>query len=730
MDSRLKLFFFIFFILVSTSCLKAQTPELDSLKKELKIHTKVDTTRVNILFDLAFAYHNIDLKKTIDYNNEAEKISSKIDYQNGHGRYYYISGIISILESKNSKALEFAQKALKTYQRVNNKKSISSCYNLIGSIYYYDSKFEKAIVNYKKSMAADEEIGDLKGVSATLNNLANVYSETGNITKALESYESAVEINRKLKNEKGLSNCYNNIGIIYMDQGNYPLALEYYHKSAYLKEKLKDTIGLSYCYNGIGSVYKNQNKLEKSLDYFNKSISIQTKYGSKKNVAKIKNNIGLIYVRKNEIKKALFTLNESLSISEEVNDLQNVCTVLNNIADIYLDQKNYKKARIYYQRAEKICNEIQIETSLCNTYVGLANTFAGEKTYDKAKFYLNKGKVIANKLKLLNRQADVAFLEYSILKENKEYEKALESYETFKLLSDSLLNKENLEKSAQLEVEYKYKQRLETASNRETKLKKTVTHTSENLKKSERKALFSIIALLCLTIVSASVIFFMRIRNLKSRTQTILIEQKLLRSQMTPHFIFNSLSVLQGLILNKKEDASILYLSRFSKLLRTILENSRHKTVQLTDEIEAIENYMALHNFDSNPAFHFELQTDIGEFGNSLKVPPMLIQPFIENAIEHAFTEQIKNREISVNLLFNNNVLSCIITDNGIGIESSDSKKNNNKDSLATTITNERIEILSKDFKVKGSVTIKDRKVNGEKGTIVTLIIPFKIEKN
>jgi LytS/YehU family sensor histidine kinase len=197
---------------------------------------------------------------------------------------------------------------------------------------------------------------------------------------------------------------------------------------------------------------------------------------------------------------------------------------------------------------------------------------------------------------------------------------------------------------------------------------------------------------------------------------------------MTPHFIFNSLSVLQGMILNKEEGASVSYLSKFSKLLRTILENSRHKTVLLSAELEAIEIYMALQNLESNPLYNYQLLNKVGEKDAVLKVPPMLIQPFIENAMEHAFVGQKENREISVEITFINNQLKCTISDNGIGIIASIPTKDKNKDSLATVITSERLAILSKDFKVKGSISIKDRKLIGEKGTLVTIIIPYKIE--
>ncbi|MFD0964255.1 sensor histidine kinase [Pseudofulvibacter geojedonensis] len=220
--------------------------------------------------------------------------------------------------------------------------------------------------------------------------------------------------------------------------------------------------------------------------------------------------------------------------------------------------------------------------------------------------------------------------------------------------------------------------------------------------------------------------FYLKLQTEKSKTQNVIIEQKLLRSQMTPHFIFNSLSVLQGMILNKEEKKSVLYISKFSKLLRIILENSRDKMVLLSEELLAIENYLTLQNLESN-MYSYTISTDNTVNTSLFKIPPMLIQPFVENAIEHAFANQQKDRSVDIRLTYSNKNLICTVTDNGIGIESLKYNKNRYKKSLSTAITSERLQMLSKDFKMKGSVSLEDRKKYNEQGTIATLVVPYII---
>ena len=139
---------------------------------------------------------------------------------------------------------------------------------------------------------------------------------------------------------------------------------------------------------------------------------------------------------------------------------------------------------------------------------------------------------------------------------------------------------------------------------------------------------------------------------------------------------------------------------------------------------------MILQNLDADTPYDYSLLVDEDIDINMLLVPPMLIQPFIENAIEHAFMEDQEHREIMVQLSFKEKKLSCIITDNGIGIDAMSQKSNTEKKSLATTITSERLQMLAKDFNMSGTISIKDRKKYQKQGTQVTLIIPYKITEN
>ncbi len=245
---------------------------------------------------------------------------------------------------------------------------------------------------------------------------------------------------------------------------------------------------------------------------------------------------------------------------------------------------------------------------------------------------------------------------------------------------------------------------------------------------SEEETFWAVIAVLLATIALIVVLFMSRIKNIKASNQNILTEQKLLRSQMTPHFIFNSLSILQGIILNKEYDKSVKYLSKFSRLLRLILENSRETAVALVHELKALENYLQVQNLVAKHPYRYTVEVDENIDSQKISIPPMIIQPFVENAIEHAFPDEEPDRNIEIKISLIDNKLFCTIADNGIGLILQQEKSFSTKKSLSTTITIERLKMLSKEFKVPTDISIVDRSLanSHESGTLVKLMLPYR----
>ncbi|NML24097.1 histidine kinase [Pseudoflavitalea sp. G-6-1-2] len=218
-----------------------------------------------------------------------------------------------------------------------------------------------------------------------------------------------------------------------------------------------------------------------------------------------------------------------------------------------------------------------------------------------------------------------------------------------------------------------------------------------------------------------------RRRKLSEKLRQAELEQRLLRSQMEPHFIFNTLSVLQSYIRNNESEKAVRYLNQFARLLRVTLENSRESFVPLDEEVTALENYLSLQSMRFEGVFDYEVQAWPGYEEEGLLIPPMLLQPFAENAILHGMKQLQHKGHIAVSIQKEANVLRCIIEDNGTGLQSG-SASQPGKSSLSTTITRERLEILSRQTGYAAGITITNRG-NEHSGTTVILTIPYRKAK-
>ncbi len=223
-------------------------------------------------------------------------------------------------------------------------------------------------------------------------------------------------------------------------------------------------------------------------------------------------------------------------------------------------------------------------------------------------------------------------------------------------------------------------------------------------------------------------------KTLHAKEAMLQTEQQLLRTQINPHFLFNSLATVQNFFLNNDTKDSVLYLGKFAKLMRQILENSRENLISLNSEVEMLENYLDLQKIRFSGNFDYTILISDNLDKYYTQIPPMLAQPFVENALEHGFSHKNEHGllEISFKIEQENGekMLVLEILDNGVGLELSKELRSEAKKeykSLALTITQERLELLSKKFSKKCYLTIENRENTLQEvaGTHVRIFLPL-----
>lgn len=209
------------------------------------------------------------------------------------------------------------------------------------------------------------------------------------------------------------------------------------------------------------------------------------------------------------------------------------------------------------------------------------------------------------------------------------------------------------------------------------------------------------------------------------------IEMQALRAQMNPHFIFNCLNSINRYIVKSDQVTASLYLTKFAKLIRLILDNSNNKNVLLTNELEALKLYIEMEALRFDKKFDYRIMVDHGVNTDNIEVPPMIIQPYVENAIWHGLLHKETPGCLCISVsLPEENILQCIIEDDGIGRERAKelkSKSATTRKSLGMKLTENRLALLNKYAELNASVDIIDLKTNNNEaqGTKVILKIPI-----
>jgi len=221
-----------------------------------------------------------------------------------------------------------------------------------------------------------------------------------------------------------------------------------------------------------------------------------------------------------------------------------------------------------------------------------------------------------------------------------------------------------------------------------------------------------------------------QILEIKQIQQKASLELSALRAQFNPHFVFNVLNAIQGIIMFKEEEQAITSITDFAKLMRLVLNHSRKQLIYLHDELEFIKLYIGLEQLRFEDRFDFELDLHENIISRGAKVPPLILQPYVENAIKHGLLGKGTQGKLSIFFELEDESLKCTITDNGVGRKKADTKKDKSHTSKGLQMMQERIEYLNIAYGTEGfSHTISDNIQESETtvGTKVILHIPTNL---
>lgn len=713
---RIPLFFAILLVLFNNSFGQSQS-KIDSLTDLLSTGLS-DQEKADLYLDLSYEYTD-NFDKAVDYAEKALTLSEDIEY--GEGQIVALTNLgaaywrISDLD----KAESYFRESLKVAKQHDIQPRKASGYNNLGVLYKTKGKYDIALHYYDSAMSIGEEVDDPKTLAGSLNNIARLLVIQSKHDSSLHYYLKSLELYKQLDDKMNVSKVYTNIGLAYENLGNLPKALEYHHNALTLAERLESGWDMSSGFTNISRIHAYQGEYQKAIVYMKKSLEWDLVIGNQPRLANTYANLGGYYRETEAYDSAVFYHEKGLAITKTMESQTHLASVFNALGNDHLALKNYDKARYYLNKSMEICQEIEPLDVMASLFILFGKLNLEQANYEEAIDHLKNAVTLAEQLDLPIKATDAYQLLASAQHAYGDYKEAYESFDLYHAYYDTLLGETKASEIATLEVRYETekKEREIQSLNQQARIQ------SLELDRKNQNLLLLIILVVLLSLLAGFIYVFNRQKSLSLQHKAQNMEQRLLRTQMSPHFIFNSMTAIQDYMVqgNAKEAGS--YLAKFSKLIRQVLDNSRNEFITLHDEVNMLENYLSLQNLRRDVPFHYSIEVNDKIDPQEIAIPPMFAQPFVENAIEHGLSGLQQNAHIIIRFQQKEDHLLLEVSDNGEGIEKSIKTKPSTHESHATKITKERITLFKQMLKKEISFDLQS--IQG-KGTSILFQLPFK----
>ncbi len=570
----------------------------------------------------------------------------------------------------------------------NYQEGLSYALNQMGTTYRNLSEFKKSILLHQKALKIAEEIENKEFRVLSLNMLGVVFRRTDAVKTALDYHQRALELAEAVSDpsehiKRHINISLNSIGNLYQTLGQCDLAISQFQRALKLEGELNNKLGVAINNQNIGDCLEQKGQLDEALDYYRKSLALNEEINNDFGRILCKNSISQIYLKQNMPNAALVLLQQLKEPAEKMGDKFITSSILINTGWAQMEVGGYSDAEKNILRGRKMANESNMPSLIMYANRHLSDLETKRGNYKKALMY--------------HKEAD-------------RFNKEITNDRNLRYINDLILRYESEKKNSQISVLAK--------ENELVKLR---------LRKNQTTILVS-----TLVIGLIATILFIMYRQYQSNYEKRVLgmEQHMLRSQMNPHFLFNSLNSIKLYIINNDKKNAVHYLNKFSKLVRRILEGSSLKETPLSEELETVALYLNIENirFSNEIDYDITVAEDINT--DQIKIPSLVLQPFLENAIWHGLSSKEGQKNLWISIVKKDgNHIQISIVDNGVGRKVSQEIKENRvlkRKSVGIDITKERLANFAKDYQNDFSVEIIDLfdDEGNSKGTKILLEVP------
>ncbi|NQZ43768.1 MAG: histidine kinase [Flavobacteriaceae bacterium] len=624
--------------------------------------------------------------------------------------------------------------AVSRKQRQSNTRSLVDHAKYLDSAETYKKTDIKKSIDYvTRSIAVLGEQANKKALSESFTKLGEIYSFHEQYDLAISSLEDAL-LNRKSVATALL------LAEAFVSNGEFDQAETEYARLTQLKKMTPaQRVRL---YEGQGNAALGKGETERALRFYREALTIAEKNQFTSEIIDLNSKIGDTYATENRNIEAEGYYDNSLELSKQQNP-ERAIQESDKVADFYrrsnryqdeiqLRKKNLRDLEKLPNKSFVASNGISSLDSITSQKINyeIANAYIAQDQLSEAIPYLEKSIVQANNGNDLVIQKDATRKLSEVYEYQGDFNRAFSTYQAYVKLVDSLyaLKEQEISRIARLNRDILEKQNRIASLEQDRELSQSkydlAVTEQELFEETTRRQQWVIYSLLLGIALLAMAVYFFYRSGQQQKLANNLLALKSLRSQMNPHFIFNALNSVNNYIAQSDERSANRYLSDFSVLMRSVLENSEEDFIPLSKELDLLELYVKLEHSRFPDKFDYELQIDPAIAIESFQIPPMLLQPYIENAIWHGLRYREEKGYLKIEAeQIDAAVLRIRIADNGIGRKRSMALKTKNQmrqKSKGMGNIKKRIAILNDMYKNKIDVTIEDLLDDGT-GTLVVL---------
>lgn len=536
--------------------------------------------------------------------------------------------------------------------------------------------------------------------------------------------EEALEISEEIGYGSGIGNALNGLGVYYFKRSDYEAALDHVLRSIDVLDSLGLEDDLILPYNNLAMINSRLEHYEESQNAYRFIIEQLEPAGPSMQLAAVNNNLGISLYAQQKFAESVPHFEEVVRIATELKFPPGIALGEINWAKALNDLEQHEQALEHGESAYGLSLQLNMKSQKASAMRELGRSYSALGKHGVALAFHDSTVQLFRDVQQMGELFPSLFYQSEAYEKAGRPAKALEIFQEFHELQDSVHSEETKNITEQMRAKFETDEAVKDKQLAELEAAKSEAESARN-----RNLLFAAIGFAVLILI----IGFLYVNRLQAQKKAQMLQSesdlresrmKAIRSQLNPHFIFNALNSIQYLFYSGDKKTASQFMGDFATLMRNVLDMSSKEDVPIADEQKMLTHYLDLERMRMENAFDYSFQIDENLDVEKVKLPTMLLQPYVENAVKHAFQGRKEGGKLTISIAKQNNELLVKVEDNGVGLNATE--KDSSHRSFSTDANAERVKMINEGRKKSVGVKMEDRADLGEEnGTRVTLRIPL-----